>query len=444
MNAIGGELLRFVGELRLAEVPVSVAETLDAMRAVAAAGLADRARVREALAAALIKDEADRERFDEVFARFFGGGGGTAREAARPAAHRRIAGAAAGSGPGDAGESVPTRAEQVRQSAISQSDSPPHGGAPPGTPPPRINSEPESAVAKAPAASGEAVPRNGAAESAVAEGRVQKDAASRGERALQANDSLETDEPGVEARRQSALRSARQAPFMSYTDLEYEAARDALAPLARRFRLQLGRRLHAASRGRVDFRRTIRASLQHGGALAELRFRARRPRHADLLILADVSGSVRYCSALMLELVAGAYGHFRHVRSFVFIDRLAEAEFADGHVATEPALDLYARSDFGRVLRELWERRSELLSPATLLVILGDGRNNRLPARADLLRDLRRLCRAIVWLIPEPEERWGVGDSAIHQYAREVDGLHRCANLDELARSLDRSIRAIF
>src|ERR1700688_5180290 len=85
MNAIGSELLRFVGELRLAEVPVSVAETLDAMRAVAAAGLADRARVREALAAALIKDEADRERFDEVFARLFGGGGGTARPAGRPA-----------------------------------------------------------------------------------------------------------------------------------------------------------------------------------------------------------------------------------------------------------------------------------------------------------------------------------------------------------------------
>ena len=146
----------------------------------------------------------------------------------------------------------------------------------------------------------------------------------------------------------------------------------------------------------------------------------------------------------MLELVAGVYGHFRRVRSFVFIDRLAEAEFAGGHVATEPALDLYARSDFGRVLGELWERRSELLSRTTLMVILGDGRNNRRPARADLLRDLRRLCRAVVWLTPEPTERWGTGDSAIHQYAREVDALHRCANLGELERSLERSIRAVF
>jgi uncharacterized protein with von Willebrand factor type A (vWA) domain len=252
------------------------------------------------------------------------------------------------------------------------------------------------------------------------------------------------DEPGVDARRQAAFRNAQRAPFAAYTDLEYEAARNALAPLARRFRLRLGRRLHAAPRGRVDFRRTIRASLQHGGAMAELRFRARRPRHADLLILADVSGSVRYCSALMLELVAGVYGHFRRVRSFVFIDRLAEAEFSGGHVATEPALDLYARSDFGRVLGELWERRSELVTRTTLMVILGDGRNNRRPARADLLSDLRRLCRAVVWLTPEPEERWGTGDSAIHQYERKVDALHRCANLAELVRGLERSIRPIF
>ncbi len=436
MSTLSAELLRFVGELRVAEVPVSVAETLDAMRAVAAAGFADRARVREALAAALVKDEADRASFDEVFARFFGAGAGAAREAGRPGTHRRLA-AATGGGRGEAGASGRTRAERARP------DAPPHGGAPPGALPP-AKASPQAAGATAPAASGDTAPRPGAAKSAAAGGGVPKDAAPRGERAPQSDAGAEADEPGSDARRQAALRSARRTPFAAYTDLEYEAARDALAPLARRFRLRLGRRLHAAPRGRVDFRRTIRASLQHGGAMAELRFRARRPRHADLLILADVSGSVRYCSALTLELAAGVYGHFRRVRSFVYIDSLAEAEFAGGHVATEPALDLYARSDFGRVLGEIWQRRSELLSRTTLMVILGDGRNNRRPARADLLRDMRGLCRAIVWLTPEPDERWGTGDSAIYQYARAVDALYRCANLSELERSLERSIRTAF
>jgi uncharacterized protein with von Willebrand factor type A (vWA) domain len=76
------------------------------------------------------------------------------------------------------------------------------------------------------------------------------------------------------------------------------------------------------------------------------------------------------------------------------------------------------------------------LNRATLVVILGDGRNNRRPARADLLRQIRRLCKAVVWLNPEEIERWGTGDSAIAAYAREVDELAACRNLRELEKSL--------
>ena len=233
---------------------------------------------------------------------------------------------------------------------------------------------------------------------------------------------------GHDARR----RKIERTPFERYSDLEFDEARDALAPIARRFRVRLGRRLRMASSGRLDFRRTIRASIQRGGALSDLRFRARRPRHIDLVILADISGSVRYSSTLMLELIAGAANFFRRVRSFVFIDRLAEAEFEQKHLVMTPPLDLYARSDFGRVLGELWERRGELFNRATVLVIMGDGRNNRRPARADLLREMGRLCRAVIWLIPEERERWGTGDSAIFQYAREVSALVPSRDLREL------------
>jgi hypothetical protein len=115
---------------------------------------------------------------------------------------------------------------------------------------------------------------------------------------------------------------------------------------------------------------------------------------------------------------------------------MAEADFEHGHLVMAPPLDLYARSDFGRVLSELWERRSTLLNRATVLVILGDGRNNRHPARADLLRDIRRICRAIIWLNPEDSARWGTGDSAITQYGRAVDALLPCQNLHELEHNL--------
>ncbi|MGA9721716.1 MAG: hypothetical protein WBQ86_04625, partial [Candidatus Binatus sp.] len=70
MARLRDQLVNFIAALREAGVRISVAESMDAMNAVAAAGL-ERAWMHEALAAALIKDEADRAIFDESFNRFF-------------------------------------------------------------------------------------------------------------------------------------------------------------------------------------------------------------------------------------------------------------------------------------------------------------------------------------------------------------------------------------
>ena len=77
----------------------------------------------------------------------------------------------------------------------------------------------------------------------------------------------------------------------------------------------------------------------------------------------------------------------------------------------------------GRVLGELVTRADLRLSRSTLLLVLGDARNNHRPPRADLLARLRATVRRVVWLNPEPRERWNSGDSVIATYARHVDVL---------------------
>ena len=64
------QVVNFIAALRAAGIRISVSESIDALRAVAAAGF-ERVPMREAMAAALIKDEADRIIFDDAFARFF-------------------------------------------------------------------------------------------------------------------------------------------------------------------------------------------------------------------------------------------------------------------------------------------------------------------------------------------------------------------------------------
>jgi len=412
MTPLRDQLLEFIDGLRAEGVRISVAETIDAMNAVAAAGL-ERARMREALAAAVIKDEADRVTFDAAFERFFAA---AARLRGEHRDVRRGLAQSAASGRGRPGE---------EPSPYAVPEEPRH-----------VHARPPQSARAGKEETRESKDRDRARHETRDRddrGAVRKSPRERDEAAGKSADEHES---GAESRRLARLRAIERKPFRDYSDLDYDEARAALVPLERRFRIRLGRRLRIANAGRVDFRRTIRAAIQHGGALADLRFRARRPRHVDLVILADISGSVRYAAELMLALAAGASGCFRRVRSFVYIDRLAEAEFEQGHLVMTPALDLHARSDFGRVLGELWERRAELLNRRTLVVVMGDGRNNRRPARADLLREIAGIVRGVVWLNPEDPARWGTGDSAINQYAREVRALLPSRDLRELSRGL--------
>lgn len=393
-------LLGFIVRLREAGVRISVAESLDAAQAAAAAGL-DRMRLREALAATLIKDEADRAIFDREFDRYFRAAPAGRTEPKRGQSWQGMVGAHGR--PSQSGAAAPVRKPSPPPQAGEKSTKPSSRDEPAEKPTANERQADADATAETP-------------ESSRQEHQAEHQAGSAAARS----------------------REAETKPFTLYTDLDYEQALTALEPLRRRFRARMGRRLRTARRGRIDIRRTIRAGIQRGGALIDLRMRRRRPRHVNLLLLADISGSVRYASSLMLGLAAGARECFRTVHSFVYVDHLAEAGFEQGYLNMMPMLDLYARSDFGRVLAELVGTRRHLLNRQTLVVILGDGRNNRRPARADLLRQLRWLCRAVVWLNPEEPERWGSGDSAIANYAREVDELIPCRNLRELEKSLGK------
>ena len=90
-------ILAFVQALRDNGMDVSVAEVLDAVAAVAAAGV-EREVLREALAACLVKAEGDRPPFDALFEQMFPLGG---RDDDGPGRRRRRAsGGGAGERPG--------------------------------------------------------------------------------------------------------------------------------------------------------------------------------------------------------------------------------------------------------------------------------------------------------------------------------------------------------
>ena len=66
-------VLEFIGALRAAGVRISLAESADALRAIDAIGVSNRALFKTALSATLVKEHADAPAFEQYFPQYFGG-----------------------------------------------------------------------------------------------------------------------------------------------------------------------------------------------------------------------------------------------------------------------------------------------------------------------------------------------------------------------------------
>jgi uncharacterized protein len=238
------------------------------------------------------------------------------------------------------------------------------------------------------------------------------------------------------ATRLARRRELLDIPFEAMDARAVEEASQLVEELAQRLRAHLSRRYERAGRGRLDFRRTIRASLGSGGVPIDPAFRARRPGKVDLVALCDLSYSTATAADFCLALLAPASECFRHVHLFGYVDRLVEISFERGHVVPHEPLDLAARSDFGQVLRQLWDRWCTALTRNTVVLVLGDARNNRRPPRADIVARIRIQVRRVFWLNPESLARWNTGDSVIASYARHCDAILAAGNLHELSKAL--------
>jgi uncharacterized protein with von Willebrand factor type A (vWA) domain len=155
----------------------------------------------------------------------------------------------------------------------------------------------------------------------------------------------------------------------------------------------------------------------------------RRRDKPRLLILCDISDSVRLASRFMLEFVYAAQDLFSGTRSFVFVSDIGETTGLFDRRSAGAALasiwgglvvNVAENSNYGRALRAFEDRVKREIDRRTTIVVLGDGRSNYLPEEALLVRTMRDRCRALLWICPEAPDTWGQGDSAMPRYAASV------------------------
>ena len=117
---------------------------------------------------------------------------------------------------------------------------------------------------------------------------------------------------------------ADQVDFLRAQSADLAELRRAVAPLARRLAVRLSARRRLGREGRLDFRKTVRASLGTGGVPVVTHHRPRKVHKPELVVLCDVSGSVAGFSHFTLMLTQALREHFTGVRAFAFVDTTDE------------------------------------------------------------------------------------------------------------------------
>ncbi|MBI3454703.1 MAG: VWA domain-containing protein [Candidatus Rokubacteria bacterium] len=454
-------ILEFIGDLRRAEVRVSTMEALDALQATAEVGLADRDGFRTALAATLVKEVRDLPTFDRLFDLYFFDlralGAETAKALGRhdPWARRLLERLLA-----EAGLDLDPLTELLLlaeapelELAIRQ------GGRGVGLerlfyflqvgyfsrriweqfPWEAIEADLEALLAAAEA--------DGLDPGALARLRTYLELRLEAfRRLIRQHVERELHRRGYRHEERIRRELLAEKPLFTLSADEVAQMKAVVARLARKIKDALALRRRREDEGRLDPKRTVRASLQYGGVPMDLRWRRRHREKPRLVTLCDVSDSVRNASRFMLQLVWNLQECFSKVQSFAFVSEIAEVseafralpvERAVEHALGGARVDYHSRSDFGYAFARFTREWLERLDRKTTLLVLGDARNNYNDPQVWALRLLRERVKGIIWLNPEGQWGWGVGDSVMPLYAPHCDVVRECRTLAQLAEVVD-------
>ena len=489
-------LHRFVRLLRLHGVRVSVTEAMDAMRAAAQHGaLADRETLRCVLRVALVKDRRDQEVFDELFDRYF-----RLEPVARPAPHGHSHGHEDLADQGTA-EIFTISPELSRTPAQGHSHGKPadiRDYFRPEDLATAYNLHQEANKVDLASGTDELMLAKERGRTALSDPRIQLDTSRlhgagppgklitnpgtrldagltvAEEQALLGwledpdADALEDDlaalarGPGGEIANLAELlkRHLEELAAMDRRAIESPQRHGARAPAvgeAERYRLEetlrrlartmpgaLTHRRVVAGRGRVDPARTMRANMRFDGIPFRPVTVARKEDKPRLVVLADVSLSVRRTARFTLYFVHGLQRLFSQVRAFAFVADAVEVTDLLNEHPVERALDLIfagevldvdADSDYGAAFGRFRKEYPDVVTRRTTVVILGDGRGNGHDPNTEAFEEIARRCRQLIWLTPERRNMWRLGHCDLPRYAEFCDLVDVVRDLDGLDRA---------
>jgi uncharacterized protein with von Willebrand factor type A (vWA) domain len=458
-------LIAFIRALRGREVRVSMAESIDALRALEQIDVAERGAVQTALQSSLVKERADMAVFDELFPQFFGvdapppmqrpGGGlpddGAAQleqmlqellDSLDDEALERLIEALMGNGM--------TRAElrdmmQQKDAMPDMSEGLPLSWAMRmamdgiGMP---IANEMLQLVLERLRQMGVDPAQMKQIERDLRENRAT--IAQQVAEMVQAEQGAGKADEDREVKRDELL----DRPFDQFSFDDVPTFRREVSRLAARLRSSAALRMKRAQRGTPDIRRTVRANLRYQGIPLELRY-IKKDLRPKLTVICDVSGSMRAAAAFMLLLVYALQDQVKRTRPFVYYRTIADVTKDFQELRPEAAIQILPdriqggpyQTSLGSCLTTFLKDHSGAVDRTTTVIFMGDGDDHRGVPRVEDFVALRKKAHKVLWFNPEPDWRWYREDNYMHIIKPQVDGVHVVSTLRELSVAIDGLFR---
>lgn len=211
---------------------------------------------------------------------------------------------------------------------------------------------------------------------------------------------------------------------------ELPAAEQLLQKLSRKLAVQiLRRRRMGPRRGPLDLRRSMRDNMRYGGTIFNLKRRPKRRSRQQILLICDVSASMKNYSTFVLHFIYGLREVVRNLSCFSFADSVENlTPEIRGRSGLQQLLDRVIRrsnnwgggTDLGSALREMLHKYPDLLNAGTTVIVVSDTKTIALDRALQELEKLRDRVKRVIWLNPLPLRLWSDYRS-IHSVAELVE-----------------------
>ena len=248
----------------------------------------------------------------------------------------------------------------------------------------------------------------------------------------------------------AAIRTVGQFEFLRADDLELRRMRKELNPLAKILASRLRKFSQSGKYTNINFPATFRKSLSTQGVPFEVIRKKTTSAKPEIIVIADVSGSVASFARFSLHLISAIAEEFHKVNSFVFIDRvidvtkemkkrqLKDSRVIEDVIAKAEEISIKGHSDYGYAFEEfIANYQKKAISKRSTVILLGDARTNYHPPRPELLAAIKKKAKVLYFLNPEPFAYWNTGDSVVDIYRAVCDDVVECRTLNQLADFID-------